>query len=88
MLDIYTWCTVLTLTRAVYMHYLSALVTKCCSVVTDSPIPHWGSRGSNFYPYMVKGKEILVTCLDRARVLQEAEASRFHDNRHMRVLTL
>jgi len=68
------------------MHSLSALVTKCCSVVIDSPISHWGSRGSNLYPYMVKGKAILVTYLDRACLLQEAEAPRFHDNRHMGVL--
>jgi hypothetical protein len=78
--------------RVVYLHLhfhcLSAQVTKCYIVATNSPISYWGSPGSNSYPYIVKGKTILVTCLERAWGLQEVEDPRFNDSRHMKVVRL
>ena len=40
------------------------------------------------YNYIKKGKSIPITGLDRPRGFQEAEAARFQDNRHMKVVML
>ena len=38
--------------------------------------------------WLVKGKAISVTGLERSRVYQEVEVPRFHDSRHMKVVRL